>query len=332
MKIKRLIYFAYYIKKLNKPLFKKFLYYTKEKTGKSSLSIYLDIFKNSMKYNISILEYFQFHFFEIDKKEKSTWAGTGFMYEYQKFMNPNPQRQLLINKAKFLNYNKNFIKHGWYYVENGDFEGLRTFLQDVNGKVVLKNVSGQCGIGVQVVDSSKNNIDEIIALAKTNQLCMAEEFLYQHHDLMKLSPSALNTVRIFTQVVDDDVVILGSRLRISINSNVDNLAAGNMAAYIDSETGIITRPAIFSDITKHPMDIHPVTGVNIIGFKIPNWEQVISSVKKIAFHNKQNRSVGWDIAITENGIDYIEGNHDWCKLVYQLPAGKGLKNELEKYL
>jgi len=27
--------------------------------------------------------------------------------------------------------------------------------------------------------------------------------------------------------------------------------------------------------------------------------------------------------------DSIEGNHDWCKLVWQLPVNKGLKSMLE---
>lgn len=35
---------------------------------------------------------------------------------------------------------------------------------------------------------------------------------------------------------------------------------------------------------------------------------------------------------SENGPDLIEGNHDWCKLVWQLPVHKGLKPILEKHL
>ena len=159
-----------------------------------------------------------------------------------------------------------------------------------------------------------------------------EEFICQHDDLNKLSPSALNTVRIFTQIVNGNVVILSTRLRISVNSNVDNLAAGNMAAAVDEKTGVIIRPAIYSDITKKTESVHPITGVNIVGFQIPHWDMVIEKVKKIALHNKENRSVGWDIAVTNEGVDFIEGNHDWCKLVCQLPVGMGLKNELKKYL
>jgi hypothetical protein len=36
--------------------------------------------------------------------------------------------------------------------------------------------------------------------------------------------------------------------------------------------------------------------------------------------------------VTEQGPGLIEGNHDWCKLVWQLPVNKGLKPILENHL
>jgi hypothetical protein len=35
--------------------------------------------------------------------------------------------------------------------------------------------------------------------------------------------------------------------------------------------------------------------------------------------------------MTENGPDLIEGNHDWCKLLWQLPVNRGMKSELDHY-
>ena len=328
-----LLYLGYYFKKMNWTKYGRFIDYVNGNTGKSKIGLFASSVIDSLKYNISPLEYFLFHFWELSPTEKDKWAGTGFMYEYQKIMNPISTRGTLLNKGKFLKHNADFITHKWMEIDNGDFEKLRDFIPTVGGgKIVLKNIAGNCGIGVQVVDTSKTSVDDIIKLARTHNLTLIEEFIYQHDDLNKLSPSALNTVRIFTQIVNGNVVILGTRLRISVNSNVDNLAAGNMAAAVDEKTGIIIRPAIYSDITKKPESVHPITGVNIVGFQIPHWDMVIEKVKKIALHNKENRSVGWDIAVTNDGVDFIEGNHDWCKLVYQLPVGMGLKNELKKYL
>lgn len=247
-------------------------------------------------------------------------------------MNPYSTRFSLLNKGYFLRNNAKFITHKWLEIEKGNFGQLRKFVKQIKGKkIVLKNITGNCGIGVQVIDTETTSIEDIISLAEKNNLTLAEEFIYQHDELNRLSPSALNTVRIFTQIVDDEVIILGTRLRISVSSNVDNLAAGNLAAVIDEKTGVIIKPAIYSDITKSPEFVHPVTGTQIVGFQIPHWDLVISKVMEIAYHNKENRSVGWDIAVTNEGVDFIEGNHDWCKLVYQLPVNQGLKFELKKY-
>ncbi|MCB0472537.1 MAG: hexapeptide transferase, partial [Flavobacteriaceae bacterium] len=142
----------------------------------------------------------------------------------------------------------------------------------------------------------------------------------------------LNTVRIITQLnAEDKVDIIGSRLRITVNSAVDNLAAGNIAAPIDPDSGVVTGPGVYSDITKEDEEKHPVTGVPIIGFKIPFWNETLAMVKEAALLHKENRSIGWDVAITDEGPELIEGNHDWCKLLWQLPVKHGLKPVLEKY-
>jgi len=331
-RIKRIIYLGYYLKNTDWATFRKFAGYAHQKSNLSILYLWVAPFIASVKYNISLLEYFMFRFWEKNSNERKEWAGTGFMFEYQLKMNPVANRGVLLNKAKFLEHNAQFITHRWFLVENGNFESLRSFLEQINGKIVLKNVKGNCGIGLRVIDSSAEPIENIISIAKTQNLTLAEEYIFQHKDLMRLSPSGLNTIRVVTQIVGKDVIILGCRLRISVNSQVDNMAAGNMAAVIDKQTGVITQAAVYSDITKEPETHHPVTNVEIIGFQTPFWDEIIKKVKAIAMYNKANRSVGWDIAVTNSGVDFIEGNHDWCKLVYQLPTGKGLKNELLKYV
>ena len=161
---------------------------------------------------------------------------------------------------------------------------------------------------------------------------LVEEYVVQHPSLMNLSPSGLNTVRIFTQLSGNEVIFLGTRLRISVNSQVDNMAAGNLAAPVDMETGIVCGPGVYSDIELEDRTVHPVTGVPIDGFILPFWKETVDMIRHAAILYRGNQSVGWDIAITDQGPELIEGNHNWCKLLWQLPVKKGLKEELVKYL
>ncbi len=332
--MKKLLYLGYYLKNLDREKFRLFLNETVKNTHQSKASIISDIVRSVFKYNISILEYFQFRFFEKTNAERQKWAGTGYMFEFQLKMNPKNERDILDDKTKF------YKSYGKYFVHTvADIADLKAkpdvvkkLLENPSGKLVFKVADGKCGVQVEIKKTENFNPDSLIAFMETNHYDLVEEFIIQHPKLNELSPSAVNTVRIFTQLSDkNEVVILGCRQRISVNSPVDNMAAGNLAAPIDEATGIVSGPAVYSDITKPEVATHPVTGIKIVGFEVPFWKEILQIVKQAALEHPQNRSIGWDVVITENGPGFIEGNHDWCKLLWQLPAKAGLKSLLEPH-
>lgn len=333
--MKRFLYLGYYLKKMDWKKFKLFLNHAAKLTGKSKASLVSDAVFAVFKYNISLLEYFQFRFFELNEEQRKTWAGTGYMFEYQLKMNPKNSRDILDDKTKFYRSYKDYFVHA--VADIADLKAKPELMQKIlntpSGKLVFKVADGNCGIDVLIKNASEFDEESIITFMETSQFDLVEEFIQQHSVLNNLSPSAVNTVRIFTQLDDnDEVVLLGCRQRISVNSSVDNMAAGNMAAPIDEQTGIVSGTGVYSDITKSEEKIHPVTGVPIVGLQIPFWKETVAMVKKAAKEHPQNRSIGWDIVITENGPGFIEGNHDWCKLLWQLPAQQGLKSKLEPFL
>lgn len=332
---KRTIYLFYYISKLDRKKFIHFLSYAASRTGRSKPAILVDAVRSVYAYNVSLLEYFQFRFYNKDKQERSLWAGTGYMYEYQLVMNPRAERKILDDKRLFSRNYKAFIHHLVASLQELEEDPalVEAMLGNPSGKIVLKVFDGKCGKQVLIQENKEFRDRDLIAFMKTHGYDLVEEFIEQHPALQQLSPSAVNTVRIFTQLdSEDEVVFLGCRLRISVNRPVDNLAAGNIAAPIDTETGVITGPAVYGDIDKASEVVHPVTGVKIPGFQIPFWKETIEMIRAAAKLHPQNRSIGWDVAITPDGADLIEGNHDWCKLVYQLPLGVGLKQSLETYV
>lgn len=333
--MKKLLYLGYYAKEMDWKKFGKFLNHAARVSHKSKPAIIADMISSSLKYNISLLEYFQFRFYERSLEERDSFAGTGYMYEYQLKMNSVEARPILEDKLKFLTHYKNHIHHRYASLQDLEHNPnlADALLANKSGKIVLKSSNGQCGTGVEVRPASGMSAESLIARLKETENDMAEEFVTQHKDLMRMSPSGLNTVRIITQLdKQDNVKILGARLRITVNSTVDNLAAGNIAAPIDVETGIIVGPGVYSDITKTEETVHPVTGTPIIGFQVPYWKESMDMVIDAAKNSGGNRSIGWDVAITDDGPELIEGNHNWCKLLWQLPVKKGLKHELKQYI
>ena len=48
----------------------------------------------------------------------------------------------------------------------------------------------------------------------------------------------------------------------------------------------------------------------MLGYKIPNWEKVIETVTEAAKVVPQCRYIGWDVAILNDDVELIEGNHN----------------------
>lgn len=333
-RIKRLFYLFYYLKELDFTRLKLYLNYSSTITGITKLGLIFDSVYSVFRYNTALMDYFYFGFYNLKNEERSEWAGTGFMYEYQLIMNPKNSRYLLENKLAFIGKFKSFVKRNCYslqsLVDNPEF--IKTLLNNPSGKIVLKNSFGQAGKEIKILNNNEISEDSLVELMSESHYNLAEDYIIQHPDMMKMSPSGLNTVRIVTQEDNGKIEFIAARLRISINSDVDNMAAGNAAAPIDLISGRATGPAVFSDITKVDISFHPLTNVKIPGFQIPYWNEILIMVKEAALMVPENRSIGWDIAITSAGPSLVEGNHNWCKLLWQLPVKRGLKDELERYL
>jgi hypothetical protein len=335
MGLKQTLYLAHWIIKLDIPVFISLLKYAQKKRSRTKIGLIFDIVYCVLIYKISISEYFQFNFFLKGKEERKTYVGTPCLEEYMIKMNPKSERYLLDNKLEFLKTYALFIRRS--YVTLADLQTNNDSAADVlhnkSGKIVLKWSAGQCGMRIKVMSVKDLDSQAIIKHLIATGNDYVEDCIIQHKDLMQLSPSGVNTLRIITQLnKNDEVEVLGTILRISINSEVDNWHAGNVAAPFNSSTGIVECPAFYMDITKPDEYRHPITGVKIVGFKIPYWEDALQMAKDAALHNKRNRSIGWDIAVTDDGPDLIEGNNNWDKVIWQLAAKRGLKSLIAPYL
>lgn len=332
--VRRLVYFFYYLRETDwKKLFT-FLSYSSRLTNRTKVGLFVEAIIDTFRFNISLLDFFYFRFYDKNSVEKSAYAGTGFMFEYQLAMNPKSHRVVLADKIEFLNKYNNFVNRNFVTIDAlRKNPSLYQHLCNVSGKLVVKGSKGQVGEQVSVISQKEiANGQALLNYMENGEFDLAEEFVVQHRDLMKLSPSGLNTVRIITQLKDQEIIIIAARLRITINSSVDNLAAGNIAAPVDLATGVVSGEGVYSDITKSPVSVHPITGIKIKGFQIPFWTEAIEMIKKAGRQIPENKSIGWDVSISESGPQLIEGNHNWCKLLWQLPVNEGLKSELTRYL
>ena len=75
---------------------------------------------------------------------------------------------------------------------------------------------------------------------------------------------------------------------------------------------------------------HPNSNLFFEDYLLPYWQEILNSA--IKFHEKLRglHSIGWDVAITENGPVFIEGNDNWELSLMQACNG-GLNNTFEDF-
>lgn len=330
--MKNLVYFFYYIKTTNWERLKKHQNYVAEKCGISKGHLVKDAIGCALKYGISFHEYYYYGFYEKPASKRSEYASMGFMYQFQKKMNPPSKRDVLADKNKFDLAYAEFMGREMMCPISSTVVEIDNFISDKD-KVVLKSSTGGGGKFVKIITCSETNAEAIKKLAVEKGFDILEEFVHQHEDLQRLSPNSLNTVRFITQLKNDGTVdVVGASLRMGILKNTDNLSSGGITCKINVETGKIESKGYAFDITQPLCEAHPVSGISLVGFQIPHWNSIKEMCIRAALKYPDNRSVGWDVAIKQDGPLLIEGNHDWGARVWQMPAGKGMKQLLEKYL
>lgn len=331
---KRTIYLFYYLKMMDWARFWQFFHYVRTTSNRSAPGLWWDAIRSVYRYNIGLIDYFYFRFYEKSHAERNKWMGTGYKYEYDLIMNPVGDRHILQNKIHFFQAFAPFVRHATCTLDDivADNEQAHRVMRNPSGKIAIKDALGQCGWDVEIKHVADFTREQLIAYMQGKGFNLAEEFIVQHPALAQLSDTGLNTIRIITQLNEKgEVDYIGPTLRITVNSPVDNMAVGNIAAPIDLATGRVKGPGAYQDIRKEPQAEHPITKVPLVGFQIPYWNEVLELCRRAALHDTRNKSIGWDVAITQDGPAFVEGNHNWCKLLWQLPAGEGLKHVLDKY-
>ena len=75
-----------------------------------------------------------------------------------------------------------------------------------------------------------------------------------------------------------------------------------------------------ADFSGNIYEIHPITGANLIGIKLPFWLETKKMLESAAKEVPQVKYVGWNVAITPFGPIIIEGNTTPGYRYYQIPA------------
>ena len=165
--------------------------------------------------------------------------------------------------------------------------------------------------GKYLINGKEMTEDEIVGMISGfKSVYVITEYLFMHHELKKIYPNAVNTIRV--AVVNQSAYepkIMQTYMRIGSSKSgfTDNVGYGGICAKIDTATGRYYCPEQLRDHKFTPCPKHPDTGVEIEGI-VPNWDYMCEGVLNICRFMPELEYLGFDIAITDDGFKIIEIN------------------------
>jgi Sugar-transfer associated ATP-grasp len=172
-------------------------------------------------------------------------------------------------------------------------------------------------------------LHEYLARRSTEYPNILQPYFSNHNSLLPIAGKALSTVRAITIRRPNGTPEVGlACLRMATGETIaDNFAMGSIAAPISLSTGRLG-PALPKEPHNQKEEIftkHPNTGSMIEGVGLPYWPEAMELAIRAHSVFFSMPSVGWDIAITNNGPILVEGNGVWgvdvVQISHQQPIG-----------
>jgi hypothetical protein len=293
------------------------------------------LMESMVRYHWSADEFFLYHYEDLTPEQRRS-----FVPEYEKnvFCNKvNDYRSSQVFKSKWLTYQafREFFGRDCCLVSESLLdcrdEKIMSFLSK-HSDFILKPDMGSLGQGVAIFHSV--NVDDAIDKIKSRikgkkRDYVLEELIRQSPEMAVFHPLSVNSIRLRVFRFDDRVEILPSNLRLGRGKTiVDNTGHGGISASLD-EDGVVVAAC---DNKGVRYETHPDTGVKIVGFRVPRWNEAVAMANKLCQVVPKVRYVGWDLALTDKGWVVIEGNENGMFEGIQLPLQKGFRPRLEKIL
>ena len=270
----------------------------------SRLRIYCDMLFCVFRYGASDENYLSFEFYLKKHSYRNrfvTWRRN------MRIMKKSPPDiiSLFLDKVRFNNRFANYVRRAWLDCSKSDSETIATFIEHYHS-CIIKPTDSACGVGIRKI--YREQLGDLKLADFAGQNYILEEAIENCADIAKLNPSSLNTLRVVTATDNKGVPhIITIVLRMGVGDNItDNAHQGGIACCVDSLTGTLS--AVGRTFKDEKFYSHPTTHLEFKDCIVPNIEGVKRFVMRLASEEPLARLVGWDIVLTNSGIEVLEAN------------------------
>ncbi len=299
-------------------------------TGTSKLLVPYFIFDRwlSMKlYGTSPDSYMGLQFYNRRWWSKNKFLTDGRHSDLDEKFNSKKGIEILLDKHQFLKTYASFVKRDWLFIDKGTPDADIHDFTSKHDECIAKPISSCHGNGVRKIKTN-----EIMQLKRNGETFLAEQIIENCAELKSINPTSLNTIRVVTcRDHGGELHIMAIVMRIGgPDAVVDNYFGGGVAYHVDVNEGIVDCPGRNSNLKEFVR--HPGSNALMIGFQIPRFKELLVWIREVADFRKDIRYAGWDVAITPEGFELIEGNNCPGPNIMQIHTQKGLYETLLSYM
>lgn len=266
-----------------------------------------DIVYSLHRYGINFTEYFVHKYYSLNAIGREQVNNLRLQYGFCELVNDPSLRELFDNKGLTYEMFKPFYKRELVTVNtHNDFNLFESFLAS-HSSFIYKPLKGVCGKGIKIYRNIY--VDHKVLFDDFFQYgpFVIEELIEQGEEMAILHPESINTLRLATFRIKDEVVIYGAAVRMGTGSSiVDNAGSGGIYCHVNCNYGFVDTNA--RDYMCNTYVYHPDTRVRFVGFDIPQWEEAKQLVKEMAKTVDGATVISWDLAYSKKGWCMVEAN------------------------
>ena len=285
-----------------------------DECGGHTLIYLADALYCSRNHGTSPENYYVLRFYELSNKKRKSFLTSGRSKECDRILNANASdddKRALACKDVFNKVFAGLVKRESLYAPECKFPVFSDFLAR-HSEFMLKPTRGTMGDGIVRLRPEQLSCAEDLYRSCREHKLLVENVIVQHPELARLNAGCVNTVRInAARDSSGSVVLIGACLKCGgRGACTDNFHTGGVAYPLNLNTGRVSGPGR-GNSSARDFIYHPGSCVRMPGFQVPYWSEILDCVKVAMDRVPSVGYVGWDIAVTPNGPELIEGNFSW---------------------
>ncbi len=266
-----------------------------------------DMIYSLHRFGINFFEYFVYKLYNKSALGRERINNLRIQYGYCELVNSPTIRELFDNKAKTYELLKSYYKRDLIAISSFKDVSLFSGFLKRHKSFIYKPLKGVHGLGIKIYIHFEMKEESFIEECLKDGPFVIEELIEQAPEMANLHSNSINTIRVATFRIDNQVTIYGAAMRMGTgNAYVDNAGSGGIFCRINPLWGFVETNAM--DYKGNEYIFHPDTNVRFIGFEIPMWDDLIALVKSVAIVIDGATMISWDFALGKEGWVLLEAN------------------------